>query len=80
LKLNASSKILSIVQRGLPAKSAEFANIFANELFTTIKNSDLAVQIEAKSPIKGYQELLISTLRDMPFVSFNQTARSLEEY
>ena len=30
-----------------------FANIFANELFTTIKTkSDLAVQIEAKSPIK----------------------------
>jgi hypothetical protein len=36
--------------------------------------------MEAKSPIKRYQELLLFTLRDIPFVSFNQPARSLEAY
>jgi hypothetical protein len=55
------------ILHGSPPKSSDFAN----ELFTTTKNkSDLAVQIEAKSPIKGYQELLLFTLRDIPLVSF----------
>jgi len=35
---------------------------------------------EAKSPIKRYQELLLFRPREIPFVSFNQTARSLEAY
>ena len=58
----------------LGQQNEKIANVFANELFTTTKTkSYLAVQIEVKSPIKEYQGLHSSTLRDKPLVSFRNS-------
>jgi len=41
------------------------------------QKGDLAVQTEAKSPIKMYQELLLFTLKDIPLVSTNPNLPNL---